>query len=197
MSKIYYCPRCGRLVEEDSYKIVNWCDCGKQFCLFSTKLLPMEEEYESFDLDQPMTFWKFTKEMHDLAFDKYVFNPRNRKVNKSVAKEYRASIEEFFASGEDHNPRHIDLEAFVAEQKRQYELDKKILRSLKSSKSIHCPCCLSTMITTRTSCFDPAGAVIGASLFGEPGAVFGAMGEERTYHVCQKCGYKWEPGKQL
>lgn len=191
MSKIYYCPRCGRLEPERYYKIADFCTCEKVFCLFSTKLLPIEEEYESFDLDQPMTRMEFTKEMYDLVFDKYVFNPMNKKINRSAANEQRRSVEEFFASGEDHNPRHrktYTLDDFLEEERNSPIKKEDPIPPLKPGQ---CPACHSIMVTIRTSCFDPAGSIIGATLFGEPGAVFGAIGEERTYHVCQKCGYKW------
>lgn len=193
MSKLYYCPRCGRVVNEKRYmEYGHKCSCDRTFAMFETKYCLMEEEYEDFDLTKPMNFFEITKEMIDLAYEKYVNIPSNKKLNVDAARRRRKSTNDFFASGGNYNYEHMDPREFAAKMKAAYGKPSSPLPPLKPGQ---CPYCLSMMTTARTSCFDLGGAIIGGALFGEPGAIFGAMGEERTYYVCQKCGNKWEPGK--
>lgn len=193
MSKIYYCPRCGKIESEEWYEINNTCSCDKEFSIFDTKMRPIEEAYEDFDLTKPMDIYGITKDMSDLVYEKYVNIPQNKKLNVDAARKVHESNEEFYASGEDCNGEHI-IDKIYNSSAEDYFVsltDPYNSASAPPLKPGQCPACLSTMVTTRTTCFDPAGAVIGSSFFGEKGAIFGAMGEERTYHVCQKCGHKW------
>lgn len=170
MSKIYYCPRCGRLEREKYYKISNTCNCK----MIAPKMLPMEEEYESFDLEKPMCAHGFTKDMYDLAYKKYVNISGNKKLNRTAFQEEYEDTERFFASGKNHNPN-----KFVP----------------PVTPTVRCPRCNSTSISTQKKGFGVGKAAAGVLTVGTPGALAGAVGANKVYNVCQNCGHKWEPGK--
>ena len=171
MSKIYYCPRCGRLEKEESYKISDTCSCRPPF---NPKLLPMEEEYEDFDLEKPMTKLGFTKDMYDLACGKYVNIPSNKKFNQVAFEQEHGAKANFFASGKNFNPN-----KFVP----------------PVTPTVRCPRCNSTSISTQKKGFGVGKAAAGVLTVGTPGALAGAVGANKVYNICQNCGHKWEPGK--
>lgn len=138
----------------------------------------MEEEYESFDLTQQMTAHMFTKEMHELAFEKYVFAPGNKKLNREAANEYKKSIEEFFTRNRDFNI-HNSVPPVVP----------------PITPIARCPRCNSTSISTQKKGFGVGKAAAGVLTVGTAGALAGAAGANKVYNICQKCGHKWTPGR--
>ena len=56
------------------------------------------------------------------------------------------------------------------------------------------PRCGSTSISTQQK-FSTGKGILGGLIAGAAGAIIGGKGSNDVMNVCQKCGYKWKPGK--
>jgi len=59
---------------------------------------------------------------------------------------------------------------------------------------IKCPKCGSTQLTANKKGFSAGKAVAGAVLTGGVGLLAGAIGSNKVYITCLKCGYKYKAG---
>lgn len=64
----------------------------------------------------------------------------------------------------------------------------------ESSFTPSCPRCGSTSISTQQK-FSTGKGILGGLIAGAAGAIIGGKGSNDVMNVCQKCGYKWKPGK--
>lgn len=216
MGYIYYCPRCGSLIEESHYKKLGEpkCTCitpsifKKQITLIKSDI-----KYENFHIDGSQAQcifpeWggsTYTQEMCDSIWNTYVDVPSNKKLDPSAFGDKRRYILQrmknnaFIKMSSSQRQQFLNTVKENGEDTRVYEKavkdGKTIYQNLHTDTQISCPKCGSKSIGVIKQGFGVGKAVAGVIAVGPEGALAGAVGANKVFNVCQNCGYQWEPGK--
>ena len=166
-NKIVICKKCGRIADEELIKYENECCFCKNKNSFVTLEMTKSEADEKYE--------NIIREEHGNEFNKFPF-PLSKYIeyfDELIRQDYyygKLDCESDYSSVHERKRR---------EEESKYTPGDDTLNKSNTS-SVSCPKCGSTSIGTINR---------GYSLF------TGFIGSGSPRNVCQKCGYKWKPGR--
>lgn len=173
------CPECGAKISDQSDKCIH---CGfplklqKNICVYKGNEYDLTELVEYINsLDQPEL--NFTSDQRSEAWDivEKTNMPVGLNMNELInyVRRYKSvPYPEFVPTGDPFRYDLVKPDDYTGEN---------IIKKLKDFNKPHCPRCGSTSIGTTTR---------GYSFW------TGFLGSGTPMNVCQKCGYRWKPGRK-
>ena len=175
---IYYCPRCGNIIDEYEYESGQTkCKCKPIRQISFIRSDKKEREFKRGNVPKAKgaSGHLFTKEMWYYIWDKYVDIPTNKQLDRTKFNTVKYTALYQFQHGTPQQTQ------------QRYQPANETVAS--------CPKCHSKSIVTMKKGFNIANAAVGAIAAGPYGALAGGIGANDVINVCQNCGHKWEPGK--
>ena len=159
-------------------------------------------EYEEGRLKNAKDYFHSLKEQHSFISEEADNWIRQIELEEEYKKKLEESIKAFNESRftdareiliklKKDYPNHLEVNDYLDKLSRFIDVD--IIESKnKATQELKCLKCGSSSITTVKQGYQAGTGCCSALLVGPLGLICGAVGQNRLYNVCQKCGYRWE-----
>lgn len=176
------CPECGGQVSDKAPACIH---CGfplqntsKQEIIWNGHDVSKIDDFlNELDTNKKSLFIKFFEYIENE--NKPLVDPTRKNMNKPVSSEDYTKFFDFMAEmAYTYKISNNDAGKFILEYLRSKNYAPQ--PSPQPSNQVRCPKCGSTSITTEERGYD---------------IMWGFLGSSRKKNLCQKCGYKWWPGR--